>query len=82
MRRSENNRRSIDWRGWIILAWVVWFGLLYGKMVVEQRGGKLKEISRFSRTITQKERDRSGEKPIASISEGRLEVKRERRERR
>jgi hypothetical protein len=33
--------RPIDWRGWIIVAWVVWFGLLYGKMVVEQRGGKL-----------------------------------------
>jgi hypothetical protein len=37
------DRRPVDWRGWIILAWVVWFGLLYGKMVVEQRGGKLKE---------------------------------------
>jgi hypothetical protein len=27
--------RPIDWRGWIILAWVVWFSLLYGKMVVD-----------------------------------------------
>jgi hypothetical protein len=36
----ETGRRP-DWRGWIMLAWVVWCGLLYGKMVVERRGGKL-----------------------------------------
>jgi hypothetical protein len=23
-----------------VLAWVLWFGLLYGKMVVEQRGNR------------------------------------------
>ena len=40
---ETNIRPSLDWRGWIILAWVVWFGLLYGKMVVEQRGGKLRD---------------------------------------
>ena len=40
MRRSEDG--PLDWRGWLILAWVVWFGLLYGKMVVEERGGKVK----------------------------------------
>ncbi len=33
---------SIDWRGWIALVWVAWFGVLYGKMVVESRGGKLR----------------------------------------
>jgi len=33
---------SADWRGWLALAWVVWFGLLYGRMVVEQRGGKIR----------------------------------------
>ncbi|GAC1473272.1 MAG: hypothetical protein NVSMB9_21610 [Isosphaeraceae bacterium] len=44
MHHSESLRArlmAIDWRGWLALAWVVWFGLLYGKMVVEQRGGKL-----------------------------------------
>jgi hypothetical protein len=35
-------RRRPDWRGWIILAWVVWWGLLYGTMVVEKRGGKVR----------------------------------------
>jgi hypothetical protein len=25
-----------------VLGWVVWFGLLYGQMVVAQRGGKLR----------------------------------------
>ena len=34
--------KTIDWRGWLALAWVVWFGLLYGKMVVERRGGKFR----------------------------------------
>ncbi len=52
MRRSEqtvessgshhSQRPAFDWRGWVIFAWVVWFGLLYGKMVVEQRGGKVR----------------------------------------
>ncbi len=37
-------RQPIDWRGWIVLAWVIWFGLLYGKMVIEQRGGKLRGV--------------------------------------
>lgn len=41
--------RSIDWRGWLALAWVVWFGLLYGKMVVERRGDKLRAaVSRLT----------------------------------
>ena len=33
---------AIDWRGWLALAWVVWFGLLYGKMIVERRGDKVR----------------------------------------
>jgi hypothetical protein len=33
----------VDWRGWVALAWVVWFGLLYGRMVVERRGGKVRD---------------------------------------
>jgi hypothetical protein len=45
MPRSEPTpagRRRLDWRGWIILAWAVGCGLLYARMVVEQRGGKLR----------------------------------------
>ena len=53
MHRSElppDAGRRPDWRGWIILAWVAWFGLLYGKMVVEQRGVKLQRwIARVGR---------------------------------
>ena len=37
-------RRVFDWRGWLILAWVAWFGLLYGKMIVETRGQKLRHL--------------------------------------
>ena len=36
--------RAIDWRGWIALAWVVWFGILYGKMVLEERGDKIRAV--------------------------------------
>jgi hypothetical protein len=39
MPRSE---ASFDWRGWLAVAWVVWFGLLYGKTVIEARGAKIR----------------------------------------
>lgn len=39
----SETRPPIDWRAWLNLAWVVWFGILYGKMVVEQRGPKIRE---------------------------------------
>jgi hypothetical protein len=35
-----------DWRGWLALVWVAWFGLLYGQMVVAQRGGKVRAMLR------------------------------------
>ena len=38
---KTHTHHTIDWRGWVALAWVAWFGLLYGKMVVETRGDKL-----------------------------------------
>ncbi len=38
--QEEPPRRRV-WRQWIIVAWVVWWGALYGKMVVEKRGAKL-----------------------------------------
>jgi hypothetical protein len=34
--------RSIDWRGWLAVAWALTFAVLYGKMVAEQRGGKIR----------------------------------------
>ena len=27
-----------DWRGWLMLGWAGWFGLLYASMVVERKG--------------------------------------------
>ena len=45
MPRSESLRdrlASADWRAWLALGWVVYFGLLYGNTVVEARGGKLR----------------------------------------
>jgi len=36
--------KASDWRAWIALVWVLWFGLLYGKMVVESRGQKLSAL--------------------------------------
>ena len=47
--RSKRNHQvtlahPFDWRGWIVLAWVLWFGLLYGKMVVESRGHRVREL--------------------------------------
>jgi hypothetical protein len=49
MRRSDGGDGppagpALDWRGWIALAWVLWFGLLYGKMVVERRGQRFREL--------------------------------------
>jgi hypothetical protein len=45
---SEENpmklTKRLDWRGWVILAWVLGFGALYAKMVVELRGGKLRAV--------------------------------------
>ena len=45
-RSDAGSNSSVDWRGWLALAWVVWFGLLYGKMVVEQRGAKVRDVLR------------------------------------
>lgn len=42
MRPSEEKPAGIDWRGWIAVAWVAWFGLLYGKTVLESRGGMIR----------------------------------------
>lgn len=33
---------SADWRAWLALAWVLWFGLLYSRTIIESRGPKLR----------------------------------------
>ena len=40
---SESPEPRFDWRGWLALAWVVYFGILYGKMVIERRGDKIRD---------------------------------------
>ncbi len=53
MPRFDERFHAIDWRGWLALTWVVYFGLLYGKTVVESRGGKLRAaVSAFSVRIS------------------------------
>jgi len=47
MRRSDEPTRcttQIDWRGWLVLAWALWFGWQYAQMVVEQRGSKARSL--------------------------------------
>jgi hypothetical protein len=34
--------RTLDWRACLALAWVVWFGLLYGRMLVKARGEQVR----------------------------------------
>jgi len=33
---------AVDWRGWVALAWALFFGVLYARMVVERRGDELR----------------------------------------
>jgi hypothetical protein len=50
MRRCDNRaasvkgRPALDWRGWLALAWVVWFGVQYAQMVVARRGDKVRAM--------------------------------------
>ena len=37
---------GIDWKSWLMLAWVLGFGLMYARMVVAERGGKGAELLR------------------------------------
>ncbi len=41
MSRSEGAARSIDWRSWLALAWAAWFGVLYARMVLEERAPRV-----------------------------------------
>jgi hypothetical protein len=44
MRPSEHDAREWygPWWRWLIVAWVAWWGFEYGKMVVTQRGSKVR----------------------------------------
>lgn len=45
-------RPPLDWRGWLALAWVLVFGLLYARATVEHRGGKVRAaLSRLSAVL-------------------------------
>jgi hypothetical protein len=48
MRRSEPDRGEWygPWWRWLIVVWVVWWGALYSKMVVQQRGWKVEAAIR------------------------------------
>ncbi len=45
-------KKSIDWRGWLTLAWVVWFGILYASMIVERRGAKMRAFVRPGNAVS------------------------------
>jgi hypothetical protein len=37
-------RSPFDWKGWVVLAWVLWFGLRYGMMVFVRRSDKISDL--------------------------------------
>jgi hypothetical protein len=41
--RLARRLTGTDWKRWLIVAWVVWFGFLYTKMVIKERGGKVQQ---------------------------------------
>jgi hypothetical protein len=36
--RPSDSRTQVDWRGWIALAWVLWWAWAYALMAVPARG--------------------------------------------
>ena len=50
MSRSESiPARTVDWRGWLSLAWMLVFGLLYLAMIVREKAPGL--MARLSRGL-------------------------------
>ena len=48
-RTPDTNRttRRFDWPTWLALAWALWFGVLYARMVLDERApGVLRAIER------------------------------------
>ncbi len=49
MSRSDPDRLArprFDWRSWLALAWAAWFGLLYARMVLDERAPALAQALR------------------------------------
>jgi hypothetical protein len=45
MPRSDGTlRRALDWRAWLALAWAVWFGVFYVRMVLEERAPRVLRV--------------------------------------
>jgi hypothetical protein len=34
---TKRTQPRCDWRSWLALAWAAWFGVLYARMVLEER---------------------------------------------
>ncbi len=41
---AREGRPPFDWKGCVVLAWVLWFGLSYGKMVIAQRSDQISAL--------------------------------------
>ena len=39
---GSESRGSVDWRAWVVVVWVAWFGVRYGLNMVESRGAKIR----------------------------------------
>ena len=42
--RLRSSCSLVDWRGWLALAWALWFGGLYVEMVVKTQGAKVRAL--------------------------------------
>lgn len=52
MADSTASRSRVDWKSWLALAWAVWFGILYVRMVLEERAPRaLQAIEQAARPI-------------------------------
>lgn len=48
MRLHERLESKVDWRGWLLVGWVLWFGTLYVLMMLRERApGLLRAIEGF-----------------------------------
>jgi hypothetical protein len=49
---ATDSKNRIDWRAWLALAWAGWFGVLYARMVLEERAPRaLRAIERAAEPI-------------------------------
>jgi hypothetical protein len=62
------DRCPLDWRAWITLAWVVFWGFSYCSMVVQARGGRVMSWFKPQASIvatTHSDRDHRKQEPAA-----------------